>query len=125
MKIFVAMAAFSLFVLTVAEGRTQDVSYGEAEYRDSCAVCHGVDGRGDGPLADELQKRPTDLTRLFQKSGGAFPTRGSSPSSTVATSYLVTENGTCLSGAVSFLMRTSRSMDRAAAKSSPRSISTS
>jgi len=48
-------------------------SYGEAEFLNSCAVCHGVEGKGDGPLGDELMKRPADLTRLAEKNGGSFP----------------------------------------------------
>ncbi len=51
----------------------QEMGYGEAEFRDSCAVCHGVEGKGDGPLSDELQTPPTDLTRLAEKNGGEFP----------------------------------------------------
>lgn len=51
----------------------QEMSYGEAEYLNSCAVCHGVEGKGDGPLGDELLKRPSDLTDLAARNGGAFP----------------------------------------------------
>lgn len=54
-------------------GTAQELGYGEAEYRDSCAVCHGSEGKGDGPLADELQTRPANLTRLSEKNGGEFP----------------------------------------------------
>jgi cbb3-type cytochrome c oxidase subunit III len=43
---------------------------GEALYRRYCASCHGVQGRGDGPLADALKRRPTDLTQLAKQSGG-------------------------------------------------------
>ena len=42
----------------------QPISRGEAEYLNSCAVCHGIEGKGDGPLGDVLMKRPADLTRL-------------------------------------------------------------
>jgi len=42
-------------------------------FRAYCAVCHGVDGRGGGPAADSLRKRPADLTRLTIKNGGKFP----------------------------------------------------
>jgi mono/diheme cytochrome c family protein len=38
-----------------------------------CASCHGVDGRGAGPLAPSLKTRPADLTTLAQRSGGQFP----------------------------------------------------
>lgn len=54
-------------------GTAQELGYGEIEYRDSCAVCHGPEGKGDGPLADELQTRPADLTRLSERNGGEFP----------------------------------------------------
>jgi mono/diheme cytochrome c family protein len=32
-------------------------------YRRYCASCHGVDGRGGGPVAPALSPRPPDLTR--------------------------------------------------------------
>jgi mono/diheme cytochrome c family protein len=49
------------------------MSYGEAEYLNSCAVCHGVEGKGDGPLSDLLVKRPADLTSISTRNGGRFP----------------------------------------------------
>jgi mono/diheme cytochrome c family protein len=42
-------------------------------YRQYCAVCHGVDSRGDGPAAEALQARPSDLTQLTQRNNGKFP----------------------------------------------------
>ncbi len=42
---------------------------------DSCASCHGVDGRGDGPMAAELREKPINLRLLKQENGGNFPTR--------------------------------------------------
>lgn len=40
-----------------------DLQQGEALYRRYCAVCHGADGRGDGPNAPFLEEdRPRDLT---------------------------------------------------------------
>lgn len=46
---------------------------GSSEYIDSCAVCHGVKGEGDGPMLSQLTKRPKDLTVLSQENGGSFP----------------------------------------------------
>jgi mono/diheme cytochrome c family protein len=46
---------------------------GKDLYREYCAVCHGVDGRGDGPAASALKMRPTDLTRMAKANGGRFP----------------------------------------------------
>lgn len=65
--------AAALATMTFTTAGAQEMSYGQAEYLNSCAVCHGPDGKGDGPLGDELVKRPTDLTRLSEKNGGEFP----------------------------------------------------
>lgn len=50
-----------------------DMPYGEAEFLNSCAACHGEDGRGAGPIAGDLLKPPTDLTLLTRGNDGAFP----------------------------------------------------
>jgi putative copper resistance protein D len=31
-------------------------------YRENCALCHGVAGYGDGPVAEDLKPKPADLT---------------------------------------------------------------
>jgi mono/diheme cytochrome c family protein len=47
---------------------------GKLEYQQYCAVCHGPEGNGTGPMADLLKKQPADLTRLSKKNrGGQFP----------------------------------------------------
>ncbi len=38
-----------------------------------CATCHGVDARGNGPVAAALKTPPPDLTRLARRNGGSFP----------------------------------------------------
>jgi mono/diheme cytochrome c family protein len=38
-----------------------------------CAICHGIDGRGHGPLAEAMKIVPADLTRVTVRSGGSFP----------------------------------------------------
>src|ERR1700686_4181061 len=42
-------------------------------FRNYCAVCHGLDGKGNGPLAPLLKAQPADLTVLGKKNGGQFP----------------------------------------------------
>ncbi len=42
-------------------------------YKQYCAVCHGIDLKGHGPLATELKTLPADLTTLAQRHGGKFP----------------------------------------------------
>jgi mono/diheme cytochrome c family protein len=38
-----------------------------------CANCHGIGGRGDGPVAASLKATPPDLTTLTSRHGGDFP----------------------------------------------------
>jgi len=38
-----------------------------------CASCHGLDGKGNGPVAPVLKTQPANLTLLAQKNGGKFP----------------------------------------------------
>jgi mono/diheme cytochrome c family protein len=51
----------------------QVADIGKREYVNSCAVCHGDSGRGDGPLVKSLKIAPTDLTRLQKSNNGVFP----------------------------------------------------
>jgi mono/diheme cytochrome c family protein len=47
---------------------------GRALFTQFCVTCHGTSGRGDGPAAAGLSKRPADLTRIAARNGGVFPT---------------------------------------------------
>lgn len=49
------------------------VSAGEGSYRAHCGACHGVGGRGDGPVAPVLRIPPPDLTRIAARRDGVFP----------------------------------------------------
>ena len=46
---------------------------GRNEFLRSCASCHGVSGKGDGPVAKSLSPPPSDLTRLSEANNGVFP----------------------------------------------------
>jgi mono/diheme cytochrome c family protein len=62
---------------TVSLGQAQEdevIKRGRAGYQQSCAVCHGETGKGNGSMAELLRiTRPTDLTQIRKKNGGQFP----------------------------------------------------
>jgi mono/diheme cytochrome c family protein len=47
---------------------------GDQLYREFCAVCHGSNGKGNGPAADALKVKPSDLTQISRHNGNKFPT---------------------------------------------------
>ena len=48
-------------------------AFGQREFESNCASCHGVSGRGGGPLVSFLSKSPPDLTQLGKNNSGVFP----------------------------------------------------
>ena len=70
--------ALMLMLTTTAITRAQRatdtvvIESGRALFTTYCASCHGVSGRGNGPVADELRHRPADLTQLAARNGGVF-----------------------------------------------------
>ena len=46
---------------------------GQELYRRFCASCHGMSGRGDGPVASTLRVEVPDLTLIARRRGGTFP----------------------------------------------------
>ena len=78
----VALALISAWDLGVAgqqTGRTRppllipSMSGGDL-FRFYCGSCHGREGKGDGPVASVLNRRPPDLTTIANRNGGRFPT---------------------------------------------------
>ena len=67
-----AAIALTLFLASSAAHAEED-TIGDDEYRISCLSCHGVGGRGNGPLAEFLTVKPTDLTMLSKNNGGQYP----------------------------------------------------
>jgi mono/diheme cytochrome c family protein len=46
---------------------------GASIFRTSCASCHGLDGRGKGPVAKALKRDVPDLTKLSLRNNSVFP----------------------------------------------------
>jgi mono/diheme cytochrome c family protein len=53
-----------------------DGDLGKTEYDSNCAVCHGVSGKGDGPLAGMITQKVPNLTTLAKSNNGVFPFNG-------------------------------------------------
>ena len=51
-----------LYGVALAKGQPVNNEKGAAVYRTNCVNCHGVNGKGDGPVAPNLIPPPADLT---------------------------------------------------------------
>ena len=70
----VGIALFCTASTALAQAKPQGrVDFGEREYRSSCAVCHGLSGKGDGPYKPFQTKSPSDVTTLAKANSGVFP----------------------------------------------------
>jgi mono/diheme cytochrome c family protein len=75
-----AMASGAFFLLAFS-GSAQnprqeaviDSLKGADLYKAYCAVCHGSDAKGNGPMSKSLKTTPPDLTRIAARNGGSFP----------------------------------------------------
>ena len=59
--------------LLATPAAAQDPDIGRAHYNTHCATCHGLEGRGDGPMSGVLLIPPSDLTSLTLRNEGEFP----------------------------------------------------
>jgi mono/diheme cytochrome c family protein len=70
----ITVAAIAAFAIVSEEQAVAEMlDPGKAEYHSSCAPCHGIDGKGNGPVSAGLKVLPPDLTVLAKKNNGMFP----------------------------------------------------
>lgn len=55
-------ALSGLWLLFAGSGEAADLARGEKIYKMMCLKCHGESGKGDGPKAKELSKKPANYT---------------------------------------------------------------
>ena len=82
-RLFWALTALAVAAITLPwvvpvsasqqAGTNKSVPAGSGLFSTYCVVCHGADGKGTGPLADSLKRRPADLTLLAKNNNGTFP----------------------------------------------------
>lgn len=73
-KIMVPVGLTILFASNVpARKKPAIVPTGRDIFMERCGVCHGEDGKGNGPAVGSLTIAPADLTLLSKNNGGVFP----------------------------------------------------
>jgi hypothetical protein len=53
--------------------RGAEIDGGKEMYRQYCASCHGIEGKGNGTVATQLKIKVADLTVIRKKNKGIFP----------------------------------------------------
>ncbi|MGQ0578825.1 MAG: c-type cytochrome [Betaproteobacteria bacterium] len=73
-KITAALFGAALIAIAgAASAQDKKFDFGKREYDANCASCHGLKGKGDGPLRPFLTKSPSDLSTLSKKNAGIYP----------------------------------------------------
>lgn len=67
-----AIAAALSAICLACPSFAQDVTAGEELFKFHCATCHGIDARGNGPMAPALLVQPPSLHDLTERHG-EFP----------------------------------------------------
>ena len=69
-----AILLITLFLpICLATETNESVKAGAKEFQQRCALCHGNNGKGNGPYAFALVYKPSDLTKLSIENNGQFP----------------------------------------------------
>ncbi|MBW2282396.1 MAG: cytochrome c [Deltaproteobacteria bacterium] len=74
-RITSAAIVFGLCGLLVGPAFAADprLERGRQAYMTHCAVCHGADATGGGPMEPELRTPAPDLTHIAARRGGTYP----------------------------------------------------
>jgi mono/diheme cytochrome c family protein len=77
MRVVICLSMFLLLASVIGTAAGAGPDYvgmsGNELYGRFCAACHGMSGRGDGPVAASLKVEVPDLTLIARRAGGAFP----------------------------------------------------
>lgn len=71
--VLAATALTTLAAYAAAPNAQLSDQSGAELFQTLCASCHGVAGRGDGPVSASLKVPAADLTRIASRSAGIFP----------------------------------------------------
>lgn len=73
LALHVVRLSLMVFLPSVSAAVAQDALIGQREYREHCAACHGLEGRGDGPIGQFLKIPAPNLTLIAARNGGRYP----------------------------------------------------
>lgn len=74
-RLMIPVGVMLLFASNIAARKKPPVApTGRDIFMERCAVCHGEDGKGNGPAVGSLTIPPADLTLLGERNRGVFPT---------------------------------------------------
>ncbi len=71
-NLFILMSVAAM-ALASTQTTANEYQVGEEEFRISCVSCHGLDGKGHGPMTEFLKLQPSNLTLLAKNNGGQYP----------------------------------------------------
>ena len=63
----------TLTIMGMTQTASAQSAAGAEEYARACASCHGLTGRGDGPLAEYMSIPVPDVTQIRARNNGVFP----------------------------------------------------
>ncbi|OSQ42469.1 c-type cytochrome [Marivita geojedonensis] len=69
----VVSAGAALLIPACTPQEMPEVNEGRDLFMAFCADCHGVTGRGEGPMGRSMDPVPADLTLLSARNGGELP----------------------------------------------------
>jgi mono/diheme cytochrome c family protein len=62
-----------MLILSSAASADDAVLQAKEDFVSLCAPCHGPDGTGNGPKAEQLGRKPADLSHITARHGGRYP----------------------------------------------------
>lgn len=68
-----ALAVTLMATTCFASAQSTRTDMGKREFETNCAVCHGLNGKGQGPYVEFLRVMPPDLTTLAKNNRGILP----------------------------------------------------
>lgn len=75
-KVFTAVALPALLLVPDDAAFAQQeevIENGQLLFNQKCAICHGLEGKGDGALGLQLKEQPADLSQMSKLNAGTFP----------------------------------------------------